>query len=95
MSDDLISLVRRAELCGDDTVLDELVHDTMQSASLSQLNELDDVKEQDAHMSTVEARASTINYDGFARQIEYLLAAGIEPQQIISALDGRDSDQHA
>jgi hypothetical protein len=95
MSDELISLVRRAELCGDDSVLDELVHETMQSASLGQLNELADEEEQDAHITTVEAKASAINNDGFVRQIEYLLAAGIEPQRINSALDGRESNQQA
>jgi hypothetical protein len=93
MASDLSSLLRLAEQRGDDTILDELVHDTAQEAGLIDLNALPAPAEQEQHISAIESQASEINNGGFERQIEYLLQEGVANQTVEEAIRTSHSDQ--
>jgi hypothetical protein len=88
MAGDLTYLLRLAEQTGDDSILDELVHDRAQDVALAGLNEIAGPAEQDEHIAAIEAQASEINNAGFERQIEYLLRAGASAETIEAVLQG-------
>jgi hypothetical protein len=93
MVDDLQGLLRLAEQTGDDSILDELVHDTAQEVGLGDLNELAAADAQDEHISAVEAQASAINNGGFSQQIDYLLQAGVSTEVIEAILRADRSNE--
>jgi hypothetical protein len=80
------SLLRQAELCRQECVLDELVHQTAQSLGLDKLNCLENDSEQEDHISGIEVAASLVNNAGYEAQLEFLLDSGVEPETIRSLL---------
>jgi hypothetical protein len=93
MNDDMHDLWRLAEQIGEDSILDELLHETAQEVGLGDLNELAAADAQDEHITAIEAQASAINNGGFERQIEYLLQAGVPKEEIEKTLRRGRSDQ--
>jgi hypothetical protein len=81
-------LIAYAEANGDESALDELVHDVAQDECLDDLNQLNDFDDQEDHTSDVENNASDINNGGYDAQIGYLLAQGVTPDEIRAAIDG-------
>lgn len=57
----------------EEDALDDLVYDSAQEKTLSQLNATDDENEQDRIIKEAERWASTINNGGFESQVEFLL----------------------
>ena len=73
----------------DDDVLDEMVHNTTQENSLSDLNSLEEDSDQEGHISDRESDASIINNGGIDDQVDFLLKSGHTLDAIIAIGRGK------
>ena len=80
-------LVSYASGLADDSLLDDMVHDTAQSGGLDELNTLDSDDDQEDHISGIESGASEVNNGGYEDQIDYLLAQGVTIGEIRATLN--------